>query len=661
MRARGAAGHKTMNSMKAKWLLTLLSGTGAGIYPVVSAALGLGDIQIDSRLNQSLRARIEIVGVSDEEWRLIRANIAAQTLANADVVHPELLDSVTLTPVEDANHRHFIQVKSSSVFTEPLFDLPIEVSDPSAHVVRSYAVMLDPEEVSTPPKVADGGLAVAGVTAAQPAQVDSAAVASKAAAPQGTATKRHAGRRHGKRGSKHARSRHHAPSAAPTSSLASSSGAPPSNTAERTNTQAVGSAKDQLERQLAMLQQTLAQMQATIAAQDAEIAKLTRAVEGGTPATETSAARPTQQAVAAAAPGTAASGVAAPGTVAPAASASATVAHDAVSSAPVAQSSRDATAAAGSRSPTPATQADSDDYTADDTEPPSFWVRHKWVSRVAAGLGLTALLGATALWLVRRRKAAAERDVAMEDRYGVSQKDPPKKSYQTAQAASYQVEEHSQGSDVGRATPAAVSSAQDDQDGMESWLAQTALLEQDVLSATGSLPAVTEEAAPEEKSAVKATRAPTGSSAASDDDRTLELQQTLESLEMQQTLESLEMQQTLEVQRPLDAQQTVEMRRALNSLSLNGPDSSENRDVVKELEHTLDIEPGRVDLQLKLLEIYHHEALGNRDNFHLLLSRLKVEQETLSPAQRSHLEMLRRTLEDGKADADAQYTEEAAL
>ena len=60
-----------MKGMKGKWLFSLLSGAGAGLYPVLSAALGLGDLQIDSRLNQPLRARIEIVGVSEEEWRQI--------------------------------------------------------------------------------------------------------------------------------------------------------------------------------------------------------------------------------------------------------------------------------------------------------------------------------------------------------------------------------------------------------------------------------------------------------------------------------------------------------------------------------------------------------------------------------------------------------------
>ncbi len=652
MRLRGAAGHKTMKSIKAKWLLTLLSGTGAGLYPVVSAALGLGDIQIDSRLNQALRARIEIVGVSDEEWRLIRASIASQLLSSGDAAHPELLGSVTLSPIEDADHRHFIQVKSSSVFTEPLFDLPIEVSDPTAHVVRSYAVLLDPEETVSPPQqVAASNMShdvpVAAVTAPQPAKAGSAAVAPKAAH-----TKRHSGRRHSARAAKHARSRKHAPGAVPapsataTSSVASASGVASgpnaTSSSSATPTSAQGSAKDQLERQLAMLQQMLAQMQTTIAAQDAEIAKLTRAVASGTPAGEASAARPVEQAVA----------------TAPAA------VHDVVPPSTTAQSPARGPAVAQSQPVTQAVPADSDVDAGDVKEPTSFWRRPGFFYWVVSGLGLTAALAAVSLWLARRRKAQEDRGVSVEERYSPLRKDEPKKTYQMAQPSSYQVEEHSEGGNAASSAKAAAardaadSDADSDADGVESWRTQTALLEQDILSATGSLPFVKDE-----KNHVETTQTQERPSVVVDDEKTLELHQTLDSLEIQQTLESLEMQQTLEVRQPSDAQHTLAIQRTLDSLTMGrGPERAEtNGDVVKALEHTLDIEPDRVDLQLKLLEIYHHEALGNRDNFHSLLSRLNVEQEGLSPAQRSHLEMLRRTLDDSKADADSNFATEAAI
>jgi hypothetical protein len=55
-----------------------------------------------------------------------------------------MLDSVTLRAIEDQSRRHYIEVRSTAVVTEPLFDLPVEVAGSSARVIRNYSVLLDP-------------------------------------------------------------------------------------------------------------------------------------------------------------------------------------------------------------------------------------------------------------------------------------------------------------------------------------------------------------------------------------------------------------------------------------------------------------------------------------------------------------------------------------
>jgi Tfp pilus assembly protein FimV len=66
-----------MNNIRVvKRIGVLLAGAGAGLYPVLSCALGLGEIQVESRLNQPLRARIEIVGLVDLDSAPIRAGAA---------------------------------------------------------------------------------------------------------------------------------------------------------------------------------------------------------------------------------------------------------------------------------------------------------------------------------------------------------------------------------------------------------------------------------------------------------------------------------------------------------------------------------------------------------------------------------------------------------
>jgi hypothetical protein len=125
-------------------LLIRLSVASTSLYPVLACALGLSDIQLESRLNQPLRARIEVIDVSDGEWRLIHTRLNWQASPDMAFVRPEMLDSVTLRAIEDQSHRHYIEVRSTAVLTEPLFDLPVEVSGSSARVIRNYSVLLDP-------------------------------------------------------------------------------------------------------------------------------------------------------------------------------------------------------------------------------------------------------------------------------------------------------------------------------------------------------------------------------------------------------------------------------------------------------------------------------------------------------------------------------------
>src|SRR5215469_2888544 len=93
-----------------KRAFTLVSGVGASIYPMLSCALGLGDLQVDSRLNQPLRAHIEISDVSEEEWHQIRARLAEQ---NDTGLLRTALDSIVFRTREDGSQRHFVDLSSN--------------------------------------------------------------------------------------------------------------------------------------------------------------------------------------------------------------------------------------------------------------------------------------------------------------------------------------------------------------------------------------------------------------------------------------------------------------------------------------------------------------------------------------------------------------------
>src|SRR5271170_5921874 len=98
-----------MNCSMARRVLILLWGAGASLYPLFSYALGIGDLQVESRLNQPLRARIEVSDVSDDEWHQLRAHLGSQQSQDDGLSRPGLLESVTFKNVEDENHRRFIE------------------------------------------------------------------------------------------------------------------------------------------------------------------------------------------------------------------------------------------------------------------------------------------------------------------------------------------------------------------------------------------------------------------------------------------------------------------------------------------------------------------------------------------------------------------------
>lgn len=251
---------------------TFLAGLGASLLPSLSFGLGLGDIQVESRLNQPLYARVEVVDVSDDDWGQIRARIAQRTLLSEGSVHPEVLASLTLRTIEDGKGRHFIEIKSGEALTEPLFDLPVQVAGQLVQVVRNYSVLLDPATSEDAPREA-------------PAAVVADAQAHVSRRPGAHGARKHikASRQVAKAksaNSTHALPRQRVapaialpPQGTAAAALPTQGAALPAQGAAAAVTRASG--QQPLESQLATLQQTLTRMQATIASQNVEIAKLT--------------------------------------------------------------------------------------------------------------------------------------------------------------------------------------------------------------------------------------------------------------------------------------------------------------------------------------------------------------------------------------------------
>src|SRR5258708_1972176 len=120
--------------------------------PGASHALGLGDIHVDSALNERLAAEIDIVGASADEVNDLRAAVAnRETFLRYGADRPAFLSSTTFKVAQDSQGRPVLAVRSSESFTEPLVNLLVDLHWRNNELVREYTLLLDPAGLASAP------------------------------------------------------------------------------------------------------------------------------------------------------------------------------------------------------------------------------------------------------------------------------------------------------------------------------------------------------------------------------------------------------------------------------------------------------------------------------------------------------------------------------
>src|ERR1700722_10148869 len=115
--------------------------------PSAAHALGLGDIHVDSALNERLAAEIDIVGATPLELIDLRAAVAnRETFLRYGADRPAFLTSATFKVTQDGQGRPVLAVRSSESFTEPVVNLLVDLRWRSGELVRQYTLLLDPSD-----------------------------------------------------------------------------------------------------------------------------------------------------------------------------------------------------------------------------------------------------------------------------------------------------------------------------------------------------------------------------------------------------------------------------------------------------------------------------------------------------------------------------------
>ncbi len=127
-----------------------LAITMAMAFPTVSHALGLGDIQSNSHLNQPFKGKIPVLSASPSEVKSMRIRIASPEVFNrVGIDRPAFLNSIRFRPIIE-NGRPVILVSSTQPIREPFVNFLLEVNWSKGQLLKEYTALLDPPVLMQP-------------------------------------------------------------------------------------------------------------------------------------------------------------------------------------------------------------------------------------------------------------------------------------------------------------------------------------------------------------------------------------------------------------------------------------------------------------------------------------------------------------------------------
>jgi pilus assembly protein FimV len=134
--------------------LALAVSIALGTVSVPAHALGLGELDSSSGLNQAFEGRIPLLSVRPDEMDGVRIRLAdAAAFERAGVDRPYFLTLLNFAPATDASGKPIVRVTSNFPIREPFLNFLVEVNWPNGRLVREYTVLLDPPTLAAPTPV----------------------------------------------------------------------------------------------------------------------------------------------------------------------------------------------------------------------------------------------------------------------------------------------------------------------------------------------------------------------------------------------------------------------------------------------------------------------------------------------------------------------------
>lgn len=113
--------------------------------PGAAGAFGLGDIRVESALNEPLSAQIDIVGATDEELIELRAAVASrETFQRYGAERAAFWSTASFKVTRGPDGHAILNVRSDQAVTDPLVTLLVDLSWGRGELIKEYSLLLDP-------------------------------------------------------------------------------------------------------------------------------------------------------------------------------------------------------------------------------------------------------------------------------------------------------------------------------------------------------------------------------------------------------------------------------------------------------------------------------------------------------------------------------------
>ncbi len=154
------------------------------LTPAAALGLGLGEIRLNSSLNEPLSAEIDLVAATPEELATLNAELAStEVFTRYGLDRPAWLSSLEFSVGRGQDGRSVLLVRSRDAISEPFVSFLIDVNWPRGRLLREYTVLLDPPAMLAPGDSPAAAPIAAATTAQQPAAAAPAPALAAAPAP----------------------------------------------------------------------------------------------------------------------------------------------------------------------------------------------------------------------------------------------------------------------------------------------------------------------------------------------------------------------------------------------------------------------------------------------------------------------------------------------